>query len=348
MKRLKIASVANHCCFRVHKENLPLMNRGHEVHLIAGKVTGYSERYKTFTFFQNPDQCYDSIALMKDADVFHVHNEPSWFVNMIKSVHGDNIPVVLDVHDSYTIRYPEGEPSLDTPRITADERYNFQLADAHVFISDPMAEVCRNTFKLEQPYAVLPSYMPKQFYRMDSFRWVGGIVYEGRVDVKEKLKEYNSFFTYCDYRELAKELRENKLAFYIFAPNRDIKEMNELYNGDAFFMQAQPPDELVRTLGSHHYGILGNIQEHEAWKYALPNKLFDYLAAGIPVIAINAPLAGKFVEENGFGINVKTVEEIVTAWGKTREFRENIAKHRFDWCMEEHIEDVENLYRKLI
>lgn len=324
------------------------MDRGHEVHLIAGKVVGFTDNYKTYTIFQNPDQCYDSIALLKDVDVFHVHNEPSWFVNVIKAVHGDKIPVVLDVHDSYLIRYPEGEPNLKTPRITADERYNFQLADGHVFVSQPMADICRNTFKLEQPYAVLPSYMPKRFYRVDSFRWAGGIVYEGRVDLTENLESHNSFFAYCDYRELAKELRENKLAFYIFAPNRDVAEYNKAYDGNAFFLPAQDPEKLIRRLGCHHYGILGNLQVHEAWKYALPNKLFDYLAAGTPVIAMNAPLAGQFVEENGFGINVTSVQEIVDAWDRTREFRSNIAKYRFDWCMEEHIDVVEKLYRKLI
>lgn len=36
--------------------------------------------------------------------------------------------------------------------------------------------------------------------------------------------------------------------------------------------------------------------------YALPNKIFEYMAAGLPVLAANFPEARKMVEENGIGL----------------------------------------------
>lgn len=293
------------------------------------------------------EQLIEAIRIHGDADVFHCHNEPSWFVNLIKGVH-PNIPVVLDVHDSMLIRYSEDTDDENAVRISVSERDNFQLADGLVFVSEPMADICRGTYGLEQPYTVLPSYLPKYFYRIDAFKWYGGVVYEGRVDITEEVEDYKKFFAYCDYRDLAKKFTDMGIMFAIYAPNRDKDKMNKAYHGTAMFHDAQQPLDLTRTLGSYNYGILGNITQHEAWKYAMPNKLFDYLGAGIPIIALNAPLAGKFVEENGYGMNITDPDQIPELWPRHREFRKNIAETRWDWAMENHIHKVLKLYEELI
>src|SRR4051812_34865532 len=99
--------VSGHGCIRVHKMALPLINRGHDVHLIAGKVPSFWQNYKTFSLCADIDQYQEAIKLHKDADVFHCHNEPSWFVTAVKEV--CDKPVLLDVHDSYLARHTPEE-----------------------------------------------------------------------------------------------------------------------------------------------------------------------------------------------------------------------------------------------
>ncbi|MBM4394005.1 MAG: glycosyltransferase, partial [Deltaproteobacteria bacterium] len=41
-----------------------------------------------------------------------------------------------------------------------------------------------------------------------------------------------------------------------------------------------------------------------SYELSLPNKLFEYLAAGLPVLASDLPVLGPFVREGGFGISV--------------------------------------------
>src|SRR3954471_20487817 len=98
---LKIVMLSRHGCFRVMKEALPLIARGHEVHLIVNQLTQGSEHFTTVCVYQELDQLYSAIRFYaKDADIFHAHNEPAWFVSVCKDI-GVKQPVVLDIHDSH-------------------------------------------------------------------------------------------------------------------------------------------------------------------------------------------------------------------------------------------------------
>lgn len=324
------------------------MDSGHEVHLITNKMPGFGDKYATVQMYLTQEQMLASIATHSDADVFHCHNEPSWFVIAVKSELGGK-PVILDVHDSMLIRYAPEDDNDDHVRVSVSERDNMQLADGLVFVSRTMADVCRNEFSLDQPYTVLPSYVPKVLYRMDPYKWLGGIVYEGRTDITEKSKDEGmECFTYADYREVARQLSEKGIPFYIFSPNRDTAEMQQQYQDHALIMDSKPLHELLRAMGSHNWGLLGNLGSHEVWQHAMPNKLFEYMAAGIPVIALNAKAAGEFVEEHGFGISVSSVDEIASRWVEHRPCRRNITMKRNDWCMDNHIHRVTDLYKEIL
>ncbi|MCX6329548.1 MAG: hypothetical protein NTZ85_08570, partial [Bacteroidia bacterium] len=77
----------------------------------------------------------------------------------------------------------------------------------------------------------------------------------------------------------------------------------------------------------------------------LPNKLFDYISAGIPVITSDLPEVKKIVKESGCGIIIQTVksEEICKAIIKLRDdlvllnkLKQNtvIASETLNWDLE--------------
>jgi hypothetical protein len=197
--------VAGHACIRVQKMALPLIEKGYNVHLIANKMPYFHEQYKSFCMWNDLSQLIEAIKIYsKVADVFHAHNEPSWFVTIIKE--NTKVPVILDVHDSFLARTtPEEEDELreqgkDTYRVVTEERNNFQLADALVFPGQSFRELIVNEFSLHQPAITLPSYLPKRLYRYDCREWLGGLVYEGRVDTKKSIDSSPKTrgFRYCD------------------------------------------------------------------------------------------------------------------------------------------------------
>lgn len=342
---MKIVKVARHGCVRVAKEAMPLLDRGYDVHIISNKLPMFGEFFKSSTIYQNTAQLEDAIKLHGDADVFHCHNEPSWFVTVVKQVL-PHVPVVLDVHDSMLIRVePDDESQV---RISVDERNNLKLSDAHVFVSNGMSLTCREEFHLDQPCIVLPSYVPRSLYRFDSWQWLGGLVYEGRIDLPEEIeKEEMPFFKYCEYTALSKALSNAGIKFNLYTPRSD-ERIQKHYGDNAIWQGSYPFDQLIRKLGRHDWGLVGNIDYHPAWQYAMPNKLFEYMAAGIPIVALNAKAAGEFVEDLGIGMSVETVDDIRRRWDERDKCRKTLIECRYDWCMDEHIYKLEDLYDNII
>jgi hypothetical protein len=350
---LKIVMLSRHGCIRVTKVAMPLMEKGHEVHLIVNKVTQGAERFKSCMVYQDTEQLYAAIKMHSDADIFHAHNEPSWFVTMVKDVN-QKIPVVLDIHDSHLLRKTAEEQQQEVQhnpeafRIAIDERNNFQLADGLVYVCEPMKRIVGTEYNLQQPSCVLPSYVPRGFYRIDFDQWMGGLVYEGRIDTPDELpKKWSAFFQYSDYLELGRKCQEIGLDFHVYTP-RENEKVRAKYEKVCQLHEPQRFDRLIKVLGSHDWGLVGNLHPHTEWKNALPNKLFEYMAACLPIVSMNAEESSRIIDEYGVGITVSGPEELAARWKEHRQCRANVVKHRMRFAMENHIHLVEDLYKQVI
>lgn len=348
---MNIVMVANHCCIRVQKMAIPLIERGHDVHLIGARVPSFHEQYKSFSFCSDIEQTLEAIKLHAAAgrvDVFHAHNEPSWYVTAIKEI--CDVPVILDVHDSFVTRstHEEHLAALDrgekAVRITVEERNNFQLADGLVFPGDDFRQKVVDEYGLKQPGLTLPSYVPKRFYQYDGTDWHGGLVYEGKVNLPDETKGYNSGFNYCDYTDLASRCKAMGMDFHLYAGRQDDK-FREHYKDTAYIHKPLDFAELVQRISRHDWGLVGNSVETPQWKVAMPNKMFEYIAAGMPVVSMNADYCSKFLEETGMGISVSGPEELGSRWAEHRKVRQRVIKERQKYSMNAQIHKLEEFYR---
>lgn len=346
--------VAGHCCIRVQKMAIPLIEKGHNVHLIGMKVPVWHEQYKTFTYCADVGQMLDALKLYDkgaDVDVFHCHNEPSWFVSALKEI--TDKPVVMDVHDSYLARSTpeEATEALDAGRdhirVLTEERNNFQMADALVFPGEDFKKVVCNEFGLKQPTLTLPSYVPSRFYRYSTRDWHGGLVYEGKVNLPSESRGYSSGFAYCDYTDLSRRTKEIGMDLHFYA-NRTDKKFGEHYSEFAYIHRPLPFEELLNSVSRHDWGLVGNTIKTREWEVAMPNKLFEYMASGLPVASINATECSKFVEGTDVGITVSGPEELAERWSEHRDKRKKVFKERQAWSMNAHIHKLEDFYRGLL
>ncbi len=332
---------------------IPLIERGHNVHLVGMKIPSFYEQYKTFTLCNDVGQMLETLKLYSkgsDVDVFHCHNEPSWFVSALKEI--TDKPVILDVHDSYLARStPEeatealnrGESHV---RISTEERNNFQMADALVFPGEDFRNVVCGEFGLKQPALTLPSYVPSRFYRYSTKDWHGGLVYEGKVNLPSETKGNNTGFSYCDYTELAKRAKAIGMDFHLYSARTDEK-FKQHYGETAFIHKPQPFEGLLDAVSRHDWGVVGNVNKTREWEVAFPNKLFEYLATGVPVVSMHAEQCSKFVESTGVGISVSGPEELAERWKEHRDARKRVFKERQAWSMNSHIHKLEDFYKEV-
>ena len=333
---------------------VPLVQEGHRVHLIAKKPPyGFEQYYYSFAQCHGMAQYLDAIEIYaKTADVFHVHNEPSWFVTAIRE--RCDVPIVLDIHDSYLGRMtPEEEESLITEegkkafRYMTEERNNFQLADALVFPGEKFSDLVCGEYNLKQPKITLPSYIPRAYSQYNGVGYLGGLVYEGRVDLPNKEKPGQEYgFRYADYLDLANKCHELNMDFFIYS-TRDDKPYMDLYNDLAICMPPHSYQSLLTSIQAHDWGLVGNIFPTPEWDIAFPNKMFEYIAAAVPVVAINAPACGEFLESEGFGIQVKSIEELAERWSEHETVRKTLIRNRKKFTMEENIKPLVDLYKEV-
>jgi glycosyltransferase involved in cell wall biosynthesis len=67
---------------------------------------------------------------------------------------------------------------------------------------------------------------------------------------------------------------------------------------------AVPPAELIPRIAGAAAGLALIQPICRSYELSLPNKLFDYLAAGLPVLASDLPEIGRFVADSGLGLVV--------------------------------------------
>jgi glycosyltransferase involved in cell wall biosynthesis len=352
---MNIVMVSNHACIRVQKMALPLLAKGHKVHLIARKIPSFYEAYTTVSIYDDAGQLINIIDMLEKSnsvDLYHCHNEPNWFVTLLKE--RTSKPVIMDVHDTYLTRSTdeEAEEALSSgkkhKRITVEERTNFQMADALVFVSEPVRDIVTDTYKLNQSNIVLPSYVPEFMYKYNLEDWQGGLVYEGKVIRESELKSsWGTGFHYCDYRDTANQCKEIGMDFHLY-PGGYEQEYAKMYGDTAFIHAGVPYSSLLKDITRHDWGLVGNTLESEQWKHTLSNKMFEYMAACMPVVCINADASSKFIEENEFGITVSNIKELAERWPEHRKYRENVIKRRHEFSMESNLHILTDLYEALI
>lgn len=345
---MKIGHVVLHSCVRAHKEAWILLENGHEVFLATERPmhnfgwrdysscnlvwTGHLDGYQ-------PDrsQFASTIQMMSShVDLFHVHNEPDWIVKVVKD--NTDKPVVYDVHDMVSQRMGA---------IDLWEREAMDACDAIVVPSGKYKQILQRRVPLK-PIVEILSCVPMKL--MPTVRRKPerlGIVYEGGL--KGKPKERSDQFEFRSWKDVFLQISMMNIGVWAY-PSSAEEDYSEYKGSGIIVMPTLRYDELLKNLTAHEAGLVGSPVPNGAFDGALPNKMFEYIAAGIPVIAYNAPDAEAFLVSTGFGVGVKDVTEIPEVLDrfheeKTRDYVWEMRKH---WAMETQAQKLITLYNQLL
>ena len=339
-----IIIVAAHPCIRVLKQATVLKDLGYKLHLIFGEkifgplTAGSLERcqlFESIQFYANRYQFEASIKnILHISNIFHIHNEPNWPVIKVRELVPD-AKIIFDIHDSMYWRQ--------------DKEYREE--DVAVDCSDFMvvpSDACKDELsgRTDKQVIVIPSAVPEKWYKLPSFSQ-GGLCSEGGHVLPDSEAYWRDFTD--TYKMILKAGKEVYAYSAMFTQNEKLVQEFEItkhYAGLGAKLANAEYDILLEMMGTHDWNLVGNYRqkEHKVFKYALPNKFFDGLAAGIPPAVFNRPEVIKIVQENDIGIVCETPDELVDRWDEHREKRKNLMLERSRFSMENFISVLTDLY----
>jgi len=228
-------------------------------------------------------------------DVIHAHSLSALPVGIVaKWMTG--APVLYDAHELETEVVGVGSIQRRVSRWV--ERFFIRWVDQMVTVCDSIANWYVDAYSVEPPFVVrnIPEWGEDVFVGPDVLRAAHDIpedelilLYQGALSPGRGIErllsvfdrhEFKSHLVFMGYGALEQEIRERALK-----------------SGNVYFQQAVSPDKLLLYTSCADVGICLIEPVSLSNYYSLPNKLFEYLKSGIPLIVSNLPEQEVVIED---------------------------------------------------
>ena len=320
--------------------------KGYKNHLITGMIPLTTNKFESVSLYDIGEWLKGSRApeykqlanavknLRNKVDIFHVHNEPDWIVRVVGENKG-RAKMVFDVHDLASKRSCKEEP---------EERRAIELSDGLITVSGPYLKHIVDKYNYKKPNTYVYSCVPHMLFNKVEYPRIPGIVYEGGLN---PVISTNQFLKYRNFAGFLKHCNEKKIDFHLFPADPGF-DYSYYRNNGAYLYPSKNFIELVNELSRFDAGFVGTPIPDPEFEGAMPNKLFELAAAGVPSLCFNAKVAGKFIEKNGLGVNVTKLEDLPKCLEMAKKMRPQVRKNRWKWTMERQIKKTERIYEEVL
>jgi len=276
-------------------------------------------------------------------DLIHYHRHKP----MLSKYHPRGIPRVLEVHDTGYANTRKREEKIEMKALN--------MADGIICVSPAMLEYIDNRhprIKVKNKAIVVYSYpshkmlpkpnaeMPENFYRCI---YQGGIVNSFNKDSK-----YNHRYYYPYFEALCK----NGINIDVYPSHRNVFDFEKYVCISGLEMkQSVSALELYNIIRDYDFGFIGYNRRCNApvMDMAMPNKLFEYIACGIPVMTMNYSSLAKFVTDTGTGIVVDDDMSLPARFdSKMVQAKMRCLEIGRNYVMEKQTDKIKKFYRRII
>lgn len=332
---MNLLFLSGHCCIRCVKEGLAMTEAGHSVVFMHQRVANPDMQtvIPLQTFWQSEPQLRQKLTIFSEIDLIHVHNEPSDLVWIAKEVRPE-LPVIFDVHDLDSVRHR---------RVFDNDVKAMDAADGVIFPSRGYSDYCHRELKYvfkdlaDKASEVIYSMCTGQMLDMPEAVRTGGIIYQGRIRTDGGNK---------DYQQIIEALGRKGIPLYVMPTSQE--SAITYAQAGAMMMPTLPYLQMMRQLNRFDWGFSGPAVQCRDGDRGMPNKLFEYIAAGIPVIVHQADEAAGFVVENNLGVAIDDVSQIPEIYDQHVKYREIVRVKRAEFIMQTQVKKIEAVYHKAV
>ncbi len=264
------------------------------------------------------------------------------------------VPLVYAPHELETERL--GPPEAQRRKERALERRLIRECDAVVVVGDAIADWYAREYSIPRPVVVrnIP-VRPENAADVKAVDLKGQLgvprnallfIYQGLLDNGRRVEQFLRVFS---------QLGANRHVLFLGygALAEKVQEFSAKHT-NIHFLHAVPPAHVLRYTAGADVGLVGVENACLSYFYSLPNKLFEYLGAGVPVVAPRFPEIARIVDGCDCGWLVDDEEdawhrvlsgldaaEVVAARDRAR-----AAAGRYSW--QEEAKRLTDTYRRVL
>jgi glycosyltransferase involved in cell wall biosynthesis len=245
--------------------------------------------------------------------VLHAHDSNTlWAV--ARAARGRRVPFVYDAHDLWLGRPRRGRSrvyfALNQIYYAALERLLVPRSAVTITVSPPIAEHLRKRYRLRD-VRLVPNY-PERDDRLE-VREVGTLTGGERLDATRPvilylggLMEGRGLEALVDSIGLVPDAQLVLLGDGALSTELRERAARGRAAERVHILPPVPTDDVISYTASADVGVSPIVPSCLNYRYSLPNKLFQYMAAGIPVVASDFPQVREVVVGSGAGLVVDT------------------------------------------
>ena len=287
-----------------------------------------------------------------DPHIIYSHNAPDYLtVSALNAV--DGTPVIHDVHDALTMRnmgYYEGDDEAKIKGYAVDEKIACEESDGRSYVSEMLRDYIHQRYSLDpESDLVFHNYVsrdiiPKELdEKLSSRDGEKHIAYAGTITSKIEGHHY-------DLRGIFREMARHGLHIHIFAARED--EAYRLLADESKFIHYHghlDQRALLQELTKYDFGWAGfnDARNKEHLDVVLPNKAYEYIACGLPILTFPHRTLSEFVEEHGVGLVIKDFD-MRERLENAEALHEIVHRKRYDFTIEKNISSLIEFFEKIM
>lgn len=292
-------------------------------------------------------------------DIIHSHNAPD-YLTIASLKRSGGAPVIHDTHEVLSV-HDSGFFGNDTQeslrRYAREEKVANERSHARIYATEGIREYIQRQYMVDhRSDLVFANYISRKYLlrsvKSKLSKKDGGIhiTYVGCITSLLRRSHYY-------LADVFKEIARHRWHIHIHPTTDLITSSNKAYrklaarNRFIHYHRHMDRRKLLRKLTQYDYGwaglnMVGNKRHLEM---VLPNKVIEYVACGLPVLAFPHREIRRFIERNQVGIVGKNVDELAELMVNIDlpELQRNVERHRQNLVIEERIPHVVDFYERI-
>lgn len=268
-------------------------------------------------------------------DIVHANDLNTLLAGILyKKIYGSKL--IYDSHELW-VDMIYAHPLIVRKFITRYEQFLIQYADEVITVNSLIANELSERYNIPLPHVVMNAPYSQSVIQCDHDNV--RVIYQGKFDADRYLENIVRGAQY-------------------FLPGitltmRGVGEYGEtlkkcIQSNNVEFIQPVKMDELVQSLSGFDIGVAtGAYKQGKNGEFASPNKLFEYMMAGMVVVGNNSPIISRIINSNNVGLIfdganqkdfARSINEIAADTYKMKLMKQNslkCAKEHYCWEIEQ-------------